>query len=52
MIIFFSKKIKMKMNLWGQRIYDPDPLYIMAQGPSRGEALPRTYNESPSGLGI
>ena len=33
--------------LWGQRIYDPDPLYIKAQGLDRGEILPRTNNESP-----
>ena len=43
---------KIQYSLWGQRIYDPDLLYIRAQGPSRGEALLKTYNESPNGLGI
>ena len=33
--------------MWGQRIYDPGPLYVKAQGLSRGEILPRTHNESP-----
>ena len=33
--------------MWDQRIYDPDPLYIKAQGPSREEILPMTHNESP-----
>ena len=36
--------------LWGQRSCDPGPLYIRAQGPSRGEALPKTYNESSNCL--
>ena len=34
-------------QLWGQRICGPGPLYIRAQGLSRGELLPRTHNESP-----
>ena len=38
--------------MWGRRIYDPNPLYIKAQGSSRGEILPRTHNESPNGLRI
>ena len=38
--------------MWGQRICDPDPLYIRAQGLSRGKTLPRTCNESPNGLEI
>ena len=38
---------KTKYYLWGKRIYDPGPLYIKAQGPSRGEILLRTPNESP-----
>ena len=38
--------------MWGQRICDLGPLYIRAQGPRRGEALPRTCNESPNGLEI
>ena len=33
--------------MWGQRIRGPGPLYIRAQGLSRGELLPRTHNESP-----
>ena len=32
--------------MWGQRIYEPGLLYIKAQGPSRGEILPRTHHES------
>ena len=32
--------------MWGQRIYDPDPFYIKAQGLGRGEILPRTNNGS------
>ena len=32
--------------LWGQRIRNPDPLYIRAQGPSRGELLSRTTSYS------
>ena len=35
------------MLMWGQRIYDPGPLYIKAQGPSREETLPMTHSESP-----
>ena len=38
--------------MWGQRICDPGPLYIRAQGLSRGKTLPRTCNESPNGLEI
>ena len=38
--------------MWGQRICDLGPLYIRAQGPRRGEALPMTCNESPNGLEI
>ena len=38
------------MLLWGQRICDPSPLYIKAQGLRRGETLPRTCSESPNGL--
>ena len=45
-----KNKLNLKKDLWGQRICDPDPLYIRAQDPSRGEALPRTYNESPNCL--
>ena len=33
--------------MWGQRIRGPGPLYVRAQGLSRGELLPRTHNESP-----
>ena len=38
--------------MWGQRIRDPGPLYIRAQGLSRGKTLPRICNESPNGLEI
>ena len=40
------------MFMWGQRICDPGPLFIRAQGPSRGGTLPRTHNESPNVLEI
>ena len=33
--------------MWGQRIYDPDPFYIKAQGLRRGEIMPRTHHGSP-----
>ena len=33
--------------MWGQGICGPDPLYIRAQGPGRGDLLPRTRTESP-----
>ena len=36
--------------MWGQRICDPGPLYLRAQGPRQGETLPRTCSESPNGL--
>ena len=36
--------------MWGQRICDPGPLYIRAQGLRRGEMLPRICSESPNGL--
>ena len=32
--------------LWGQRIYDPGPFYIKAQGLGRGEILLRTHHGS------
>ena len=35
------------LTLWGQRIRGPGPLYVRAQGLSRGELLPRTHNENP-----
>ena len=38
--------------MWGQRICDPGPLYIRAQGSSRGKILSRTCNESPNSLEI
>ena len=38
--------------MWGQRICDPGPLYIRAQGPSRRKTLSRTCNESTNGLEI
>ena len=31
--------------MWGQRICDPGPLYIRAQGLSREELLPMTHSE-------
>ena len=34
--------------MWGQRICDPGPLYIRAQGPSQGKMLPRTILSSAS----
>ena len=40
------------MDLWVQRICDPDPLYIRAQGLHRGETLLRTCSENPNGLEI
>ena len=33
--------------MWGWGICGPDPLYIRAQDPGRGDPLPRTQNESP-----
>jgi len=39
-----------ELYVWGQRICDPGPLCIRVQGPSRGETLPRTYNESSNSL--
>ena len=38
----WKSSIVCKYNLWGQRIRGPGPLYIMAQGLSRGELLLRT----------
>ena len=37
----------MQLYVWGQRIYDPDPFYIKAQGLGRGEILSRMHNGSP-----
>ena len=36
--------------MWGQRICGLGPLSIKAQGPRRGESVPRTYSESPNSL--
>ena len=36
--------------MWGQRICNPGPLYLRAQGPRQGKTLPRTCSESPNGL--
>ena len=33
--------------MWGQRIYDPDPFYVKAQGLGRGKVMSRTHNGSP-----
>ena len=33
--------------LWGQRIYDPGPFYIKAQGLGREDIMPRMYRGSP-----
>ena len=36
--------------MWVQRICNPGPLYLRAQGPCREKTLPRTCSESPNGL--
>ena len=46
----YSRARSTVLLLWGQRICDPGPLYIRAQGLRRGETLSRTCNESPNGL--
>ena len=32
--------------MWDQRIYDPDPFHVKAQGLCRGEIMPRTHHGS------
>ena len=46
------KRLQLGFDLFSlrQRICDPGPLYIRAQGPRREETLLRTCNESPNGL--
>ena len=36
-----------KKELWGQRIHDPGPFYIKAQGLGRGEIMLRMHHGSP-----
>ena len=33
-------------ELWGQRVYDPSPFHVKAQGLRRGDTGPRTHHES------
>ena len=51
-MFLFMLKIVPDLDLWGQRICDPGPLYIRAQDPHRGETLPTTWSDSPNGLEI
>ena len=41
MIILTNTLRKIINKLWSQRIHGPGPFYVKAQGPSRGEPLPR-----------
>ena len=48
---FCSLKLRIKYKLinyivWGQRVYDPSPFHVKAQGLRRGDTGPRTHHKS------